>query len=155
MWTCHGSRVPCCKVPSYGEVYAHLFARMCVSEEVANDRLCADLRHLARHTCLRSRRAILRHIDRAARTQHCMHKVSKKTLFLLRKKMRCDALESAMRLRSLQHKVLEHLWRPHGRLAHNECLECIRIATSATHDAEGVEDGSHNGNFVFLATGAQ
>lgn len=109
----------CCgATPSYAEVYAHLFSRMAgCSAARADERLREDMRLMSARMCVRSRRAALQHMETAARTQSCMEKVSSETIALIRKKRRCDALQCALRLRSLQHKVIAHVWRPRGRLA--------------------------------------
>lgn len=109
--------------PTYLQVYNRYMGTCMryIDEQVRRD--VAALRRCG----VRTRLASLTHLECAIRTQHRFERVEVETVRTVKRALRLASLERNLRLRRLQGRILQHLWRPTGRLAHSERASALRM----------------------------
>lgn len=109
------------RVPTYLDVYNRYAWRAAGDDLRIEDLLWKHLREL-QSQCLRRQYATLRHLHRAATTQQLFSSLSQRSLDALARQRHLAELQMRLRLRSMQWRVLQHLWRPNATLMKRQAL---------------------------------
>lgn len=87
-------------------------------------------RKLGRHRDLKHRLDFARHLLKVSRSSPISRWLHADTRWQVEREARLAHLTAAMRLRSLQRRLVRHLWRPGGRLCQREgakAMACLLL----------------------------
>ena len=77
------------------------------------------------------------HMIKAKKTQSIGKHISHDVFESMRTTFKLASLEARLRLRSLQHRIIQHLWRPNGRLASQDGRLASQETKCIYHDLNG------------------